>query len=96
MQDIDLLCIATAASTKPRLTMVQIVPRCPDLDAPANATEHKTICVKPWVSSPPPYPLSRAVENRFCRDGKFCRRRLADFQSGPRHADIQIDKRKPL
>jgi len=61
VQDIDLLCIATAASTKPRLTMVQIVPRCPDLDAPANATEHKTIRVKLWVSFPPPYPMSRAL-----------------------------------
>jgi hypothetical protein len=58
VQDIDLLCIATAASTKPRLTMVQIVPRRPNLDAPANATEHKAIRVKPWVDFPPPYPMS--------------------------------------
>jgi hypothetical protein len=43
LQDLDLLCVATAASTMPRLTMVQVVPRRTNLDAPANATEHKAI-----------------------------------------------------
>jgi hypothetical protein len=41
--------------------MVQFVPRRPDLDAPANATEHKAIRDKPWVSFPHAFPMSRTL-----------------------------------
>lgn len=75
--------------------MVQIVPRRPDLDAPANATEHMAIPDKLWASFAFRYPMSRYGKS-ILPGWKILSATLANFQDGLGHADIRIGNGKPL
>jgi len=67
------------------------------LDAPANATEHKAIRDKAWVSFPRLYPMSRAlrkIDSAAMANSAGDARPISKVAL--RYADIRIDNRKPL